>query len=111
MPGAAFVYGTLMADEVVKLLIARVPPSRPATLSGYTRYGIKGQVFPAIVPTQPTSVVKGKVRRGHRWTGGGGVGGEGASDAPPAVEWGRAVGRCGSTAMGGRSAQSCRAHV
>lgn len=59
--GAAFVYGTLMADEVVKLLINRVPPSRPATLSGFRRYRVQGQLFPAIVPASPEDTVSGKV--------------------------------------------------
>lgn len=61
--GAVFVYGTLMADEVVRLLLKRVPPSRPATLSGHRRHAIKGQVFPAIVPvpTPAEASVKGKV--------------------------------------------------
>ncbi len=62
MPGNAFVYGTLMADEVLRLLIKRVPPSRAATLSGYSRHKIRGQVFPAIVPATRESRVEGKVR-------------------------------------------------
>lgn len=61
MPGTAFVYGTLMADEVLKLLIKRVPVSRNATLSGYARHKVKGQVFPAIVPATPQDKVQGKV--------------------------------------------------
>lgn len=59
--GNAFVYGTLMAPEVVSLLIKRAPPFKPATLAGYTRHKIRGQVFPAIVPSTPTAVVKGQV--------------------------------------------------
>jgi gamma-glutamylcyclotransferase (GGCT)/AIG2-like uncharacterized protein YtfP len=61
MPGTAFVYGTLMADEVLKLLIKRVPVSRKATLSGYARHKVKGQVFPAIIPATPQDRVQGKV--------------------------------------------------
>ncbi len=61
MPGNAFVYGTLMADEVLKLLIQRVPVSRPAHITGFTRYKVKGQVFPAIIPTERTAKVNGKV--------------------------------------------------
>eukprot|EP00879_Flechtneria_rotunda_P018383 GHRR01019282.1.p2 GENE.GHRR01019282.1~~GHRR01019282.1.p2 ORF type:complete len:151 (+),score=38.02 GHRR01019282.1:107-559(+) len=61
MGGAAFVYGTLMAPEVLKLLIKRVPPSRPALLHGYVRHRVKGQVFPAILPASPQSTVAGKV--------------------------------------------------
>jgi hypothetical protein len=59
--GTAFVYGTLMAEEVLKLLIRRVPPSKPATLSGYSRHRVKGQVFPAIIPAKPQDRVKGMV--------------------------------------------------
>lgn len=63
MGGSAFVYGTLMAPEVVQTLIRRVPPMRSATLHGYTRYRVKGEVFPAIVPDPvPEAVVRGKVR-------------------------------------------------
>lgn len=59
--GQIFVYGTLMADEVVKLLLKRVPPSKPALLKGHRRHSIKGQVFPAIVPAGPDDSVRGKV--------------------------------------------------
>lgn len=62
MSGTAFVYGTLMAPEVLKLLIKRVPESRAATLKGYARYRVKGQVFPAIIPSTSESKVKGMVR-------------------------------------------------
>lgn len=62
MPGNAFVYGTLMADEVVRLLIKRVPHSRAATLPGFSRHKIKGVVYPAIVPSEGTGArVQGKV--------------------------------------------------
>ena len=60
MSGTAFVYGTLMADEVLKLLIRRVPPSKPAKLAGYSRHRVKGQVFPAIIPAAPKDTVQGK---------------------------------------------------
>ncbi|KAG2447215.1 hypothetical protein HYH02_007955 [Chlamydomonas schloesseri] len=50
-----------MADEVLRLLIKRVPRTRPATLAGYTRYKVKGQVFPAIVPSTSECKVEGKV--------------------------------------------------
>jgi gamma-glutamylcyclotransferase (GGCT)/AIG2-like uncharacterized protein YtfP len=63
MTGAAFVYGTLMAEEVLKLLIKRVPANKPATLAGYSRHRVKGQVFPAIIPATPQDRVQGKV--GH----------------------------------------------
>ncbi|KAF6261215.1 Butirosin biosynthesis, BtrG-like protein [Scenedesmus sp. NREL 46B-D3] len=62
MSGTAFVYGTLMAPEVLQLLIKRVPKSRAATLNGYARYRVKEQVFPAIIPAkQSESKVTGVV--------------------------------------------------
>ena len=62
MSKAAFVYGTLMAPEVVQALIKRVPPMKPAKLHGYTRHSVKGVVFPAIVPDAgDRSVVQGQV--------------------------------------------------
>lgn len=60
MPGNAFVYGTLLADEVVSLLIQRVPQTKPATLKGFSRHSVKRKVYPAIVPSE-NSVVHGKV--------------------------------------------------
>jgi hypothetical protein len=65
MPGNAFVYGTLMADEVLRLLIHRVPKSKPAALMGYQRHRVKGQVFPAIIPAAPSSKVQGLVGGGR----------------------------------------------
>jgi len=61
MPGNAFVYGTLMADEVLKLLIKRVPRSAPASITGFSRHRVKNQVFPAIIPAAASSRVQGKV--------------------------------------------------
>lgn len=51
-----FVYGSLLADEVVRALLNRVPPSSPATLSDYHRFKIKGRVYPAILPVQSKKV-------------------------------------------------------
>jgi hypothetical protein len=61
MNGTAFVYGTLMAEEVLKLLIKRVPAHKPAVLPGYARHRVKGQVFPAIIPATPQDKVHGMV--------------------------------------------------
>lgn len=58
-----FVYGSLLADEVVGALLKRVPPSSPATLSDYHRFKIKGRVYPAILPVQ-TNKVTGRVLLG-----------------------------------------------
>ncbi|KAI5403454.1 hypothetical protein KIW84_050866, partial [Lathyrus oleraceus] len=57
---SVFVYGTLLADEVVRTVINRVPQSAPATLSDYHRYKIKDRVYPAILPVQ-TKKVTGRV--------------------------------------------------
>ncbi|GAX73960.1 hypothetical protein CEUSTIGMA_g1410.t1 [Chlamydomonas eustigma] len=57
----AFVYGTLMAPEVVNALLKRVPPMRPAKIKGYIRYSVKGVVFPAIIKNSADSEVQGKV--------------------------------------------------
>lgn len=51
-----------MADEVLKLLIKRVPVMKPAVLHGYQRHKVKNQVFPAIVPSSSVSKVQGQVR-------------------------------------------------
>lgn len=64
MPNALFVYGTLMADEVVKVLLHRVPERRPAVLKGYARHRIKQQVFPALTPAAPDESVQGSVLSG-----------------------------------------------
>ncbi|KAJ1376635.1 Gamma-glutamylcyclotransferase, AIG2-like [Sesbania bispinosa] len=51
-----FVYGSLLADEVVRVLLNRLPPTAPATLSGYHRFKIKGRVYPAILPVENKKV-------------------------------------------------------
>ncbi|CAI0438817.1 unnamed protein product [Linum tenue] len=51
-----FVYGSLMADEVVHVLLNRVPQSSSAILNNYHRCGIKGRVYPAIIPMEDKSV-------------------------------------------------------
>lgn len=58
-----FVYGSLLADEVVEVLLKRVPPSSPAILNGYHRFSIKGRVYPAILSVESKKVT-GKVLLG-----------------------------------------------
>ncbi|KAK9280579.1 hypothetical protein L1049_014273 [Liquidambar formosana] len=58
-----FVYGSLLADEVVQILLKRVPPSSPANLHGFHRFSIKGRVYPAILPVESKKVT-GKVLLG-----------------------------------------------
>lgn len=56
-----FVYGTLMAEEVVDVLIRRQPKKVPARVRGYRRHRIQGFVFPAIVPAGDADEVPGLV--------------------------------------------------
>ncbi|KAG2655945.1 AIG2-like protein D [Panicum virgatum] len=60
---SVFVYGTLMAEEVVRVLLGRAPPSSPALLPGHRRFSLRGRVYPAILPV-PDHAVSGKVFRG-----------------------------------------------
>ncbi|KAK4558830.1 hypothetical protein RGQ29_008188 [Quercus rubra] len=55
-----FVYGSLLADDVVKVLLKRVPPSSSAILHSFHRFSIKGRVYPAILPVENKKVT-GKV--------------------------------------------------
>ncbi|VVB08881.1 unnamed protein product [Arabis nemorensis] len=57
---SVFVYGSLMADDVVRLLLNRVPPTSSAILPDFHRFSIKGRVYPAILPVQADKV-HGKV--------------------------------------------------
>ncbi|XP_021729255.1 AIG2-like protein D [Chenopodium quinoa] len=58
-----FVYGSLLADEVVQVLLNRVPSSTPATLPDFQRFSIKGRVYPAILPVENKKVL-GRVLKG-----------------------------------------------
>ncbi|XP_024460314.1 AIG2-like protein D isoform X3 [Populus trichocarpa] len=58
-----FVYGSLLADDVVRALLSRIPQSSPAILNGYHRFSIKGRVYPAILPVE-NKKVSGKVLHG-----------------------------------------------
>jgi hypothetical protein len=54
-----------MADEVLGLLLRRVPPSRAAAVSGLRRCRVRGQVFPAVVAApEAESTVRGRVLLG-----------------------------------------------
>lgn len=50
MSRSLFVYGTLMAPEVVETLVGRLPPSRTAWLSGFSRHPVVKCVYPGIIP-------------------------------------------------------------
>mmetsp|Transcript_3335 Transcript_3335/g.10999 ORF Transcript_3335/g.10999 Transcript_3335/m.10999 type:complete len:195 (+) Transcript_3335:114-698(+) len=62
IPNNVFVYGTLMADDVLLSLLGRVPPSVPALLRDFTRYAVQGCPYPGIVHERGGLVV-GKVGR------------------------------------------------
>lgn len=51
MSGAAlFVYGTLQFPEVLVALLGRTLHGRPAWLPDHARLGVRGEVFPGLVP-------------------------------------------------------------
>ncbi|KMT07648.1 hypothetical protein BVRB_6g147720 [Beta vulgaris subsp. vulgaris] len=58
-----FVYGSLLADQVVQVLLNRVPASSPAILPNFNRFSIKGRVYPAILPVENKKVL-GRVLTG-----------------------------------------------
>ncbi|TVU07711.1 hypothetical protein EJB05_41077 [Eragrostis curvula] len=62
-PHTVFVYGSLMAEEVVRAILKRVPPAAPATLPNYHRFSIKERIYPAILPVENKKVA-GKVITG-----------------------------------------------
>ena len=45
-----FSYGTLMLDEVMEVVAGRLFARCTAALAGFRRRGLRGQVYPAIVP-------------------------------------------------------------
>ncbi|MBF8269499.1 MAG: uncharacterized protein HW386_1208 [Gammaproteobacteria bacterium] len=51
-----FAYGTLMVPEVMAAVTGKTFRHEPATLSGYVRYRIKSQVFPAIITSGQDAV-------------------------------------------------------
>ena len=60
-----FVYGSLMAPEVLQALLGRVPDRTEATVRGYQRQSIKGRVYPALIRCADTDArVRGELIRG-----------------------------------------------
>lgn len=60
-----FVYGSLMAPEVLRALLGRVPSRVPATVRGYHRFRITDRVYPALYRAdEGESVVDGQVLSG-----------------------------------------------
>ena len=54
MSQSLFVYGSLMAPEVMQGLLGRLPPHCPAILSGYIRHPVRHQPYPGLIPCSPT---------------------------------------------------------
>ncbi|CAN6237112.1 unnamed protein product, partial [Urochloa humidicola] len=52
-----------VAEEVVRILLGRAPPSSPALLPGHRRFSLRGRVYPAILPARGHAV-SGKVFKG-----------------------------------------------
>jgi gamma-glutamylcyclotransferase (GGCT)/AIG2-like uncharacterized protein YtfP len=59
-----FVYGSLMSEEVLQVLLGRVPACAAASLGGFVRYSIRGKQYPIIAKTNKQDVVKGKLLYG-----------------------------------------------
>lgn len=51
-----FVYGTLLNDEVLEIILGRRPVKRSASLQGYKRVKVSGQRYPAILPDENSKV-------------------------------------------------------
>lgn len=51
-----FVYGTLLNDEILSVLLNQVPVKVHANLSGFKRVKVMGESYPAIYPDQDNQV-------------------------------------------------------
>ncbi len=58
---SVFVYGSLLAPEVLRALLGRVPPAKAATLHGHRRYSIRERTYPATVKASDADAVQGRV--------------------------------------------------
>ena len=56
-----FVYGTLMAEEVVKALLQRPHVRYAAKVAGFKRHRVQEEVFPAIIPSLSADQISGWV--------------------------------------------------
>ena len=55
-----FVYGSLLNERILKVLLGREPQWSSARLKGYHRFSVRNQVYPAI-SLEPSGIVEGKV--------------------------------------------------
>lgn len=51
-----FVYGTLLNDEVLEVILGHTPTKCSAQLHGYKRVKVLGQMYPAILPDENSKV-------------------------------------------------------
>ncbi|MEM6854836.1 MAG: gamma-glutamylcyclotransferase family protein [Planctomycetota bacterium] len=51
-----FTYGTLMISDVMRAVTGQTFSSQPATLNGYARFRVKGEVYPGIVAATDTHI-------------------------------------------------------
>ncbi|MGB0370984.1 MAG: gamma-glutamylcyclotransferase family protein [Opitutales bacterium] len=63
-PTHLFVYGTLMVPEVLRRLLGSTLRMEGAQLEGYSRFRVKGAVYPGIVSAGAKDIVSGAVLSG-----------------------------------------------
>ena len=51
-----FTYGSLMCSDIMLSVAGACREVGPAVLSGYTRFRVKGEVYPAVVPREDATV-------------------------------------------------------
>jgi gamma-glutamylcyclotransferase (GGCT)/AIG2-like uncharacterized protein YtfP len=51
-----FAYGTLMSEVVLRKVTGETFPQTPGTLSGFSRYAIRGEVYPGLIEEEPGRV-------------------------------------------------------
>ena len=54
--GTCFVYGSLMAPEVVHALLLRIPQQKPAVLRNFRRHSLEGHTYPGAVPAEESCI-------------------------------------------------------
>ncbi len=62
LPAHLFAYGTLMCDDIMHAVSGCSLPAAPGLLTGYRRWAVKGQGYPAIAP-DATGQVEGTIYR------------------------------------------------
>lgn len=63
MSKCVFVYGSLLADEVVAALLGRRPARAPASVAGYARFALKDVSYPSATHTG-AGLLSGSLLRG-----------------------------------------------